>query len=109
MADAHSLRTSYLGVALLTVFAPAESYHQKVGRRHKKITDWVRRMIIQLRRWLPDRRIVVVTDRAYAAIELLHSCQSLRKPVTLVSRLRLDAALLAPAPPECPDRSADHT
>ena len=40
---------------VLTALAPAESYHQKVGRRHKKITDWARQMIIQLRRWLPDR------------------------------------------------------
>ena len=43
---------------VLTALAPAESYHQKVGRPHKKITDWARQMIIQLRRWLPDRRIV---------------------------------------------------
>ena len=59
-------------------------------------------MIIQLRRWLPDRRIVVVTDRGYAALELLHSCQSLRQPVTFISGLRLDAALFEPAPPRMP-------
>ena len=87
---------------VLTALAPAESYHQKVGRRHKKITDWARQMIIQLRRWLPDRRIVVVTDMGYAALELLHSCQSLRQPVTFISRLRLDAALFEPAPPRLP-------
>ena len=87
---------------VLTALAPAESYHQKVGRPHKKITDWARQMIIQLRRWLPDRRIVVVTDMGYAALELLHSCQSLRQPVTFISRLRLDAALFEPAPPRLP-------
>ena len=87
---------------VLTVLAPSESYHQKVGRRHKKITDWARQMIIQLRRWLPDRRIVVVTDRGYAALGLLHSCQSLRQPVTFISGLRLDAALFEPAPPRLP-------
>ena len=59
-------------------------------------------MIIQLRRWLPDRRIVVVTDMGYAALELLHSCQSLRQPVTFISRLRLDAALFEPAPLRVP-------
>ena len=87
---------------VMTVLDAAESYHRTVGRRHKKITDWARQMIIQLRRWLPDRCIVVVTDRAYAALELLHSCQTLRQPVTLISRLRLDAALFAPAPPRVP-------
>ena len=87
---------------VMTALAPAESYHQKVGRPHKKITDWARQMIIQLRRWLPDRRIVVVADRGYAALELLHSCQSLRQPVTFISGLRLDAALFEPAPPRMP-------
>jgi len=87
---------------VLTALAPAESYHQKVGRRHKKIIDWARQMIIQLRRWLPDRQIVVVTDGGYSALELLHSCQSLRRPVTFISRLRLDAALFEPAPPRVP-------
>ena len=87
---------------VMTALAPAESYHQKVGRRHKKITDWARQMIIQLRRWLPDRSIVVVADRGYAALELLHSCQSLRQPVTFISGLRLDAALFEPAPPRMP-------
>ena len=48
-----------------------------MGRPHKKITDWARQMILQLRHWLPDRTIVVVSDRGYAALELLHSCQSL--------------------------------
>ena len=87
---------------VMTALAPTESYHQKVGRPHKKITDWARQMIIQLRRWLPDRRIVVVSDRGYAALGLLHSCQSLRQPVTFISGLRLDAALFEPAPPRMP-------
>ena len=36
---------------VLTALVPAESYHQKVGRRHEKNTDWARQTIIQLRRW----------------------------------------------------------
>ena len=87
---------------VLTTLAPSESYHQRMGRPHKKITDWARQMIFQLRRWLPDRHIVIVTDRGYAALELLHSCQSLSRPVIFISRLRLDAALFEPAPPRMP-------
>ena len=45
---------------------------------------------------------MIVADGGYAALELLHSCQSLREPVTLITRLRLDAALYAPAPPRQP-------
>ena len=72
----------------------------KQGRRHKKLTDWARQMILQLRRWLPHRPLVLVGDSGYAVLDLLHCCQSLAQPVvTLIARLRLDAALYAPAPP----------
>ena len=56
-------------------------------------------MIMLLRRWLPKRQLVLVGDNGYAVLDLLHCCQSLREPVTLIARLRLDAALYAPAPP----------
>ena len=35
-------------------------------------------------------------DNGCAVLDLLHCCQSLREPVTLIARLRLDAALYAP-------------
>jgi DDE superfamily endonuclease len=82
-----------------TVLAPSERYHLQRGKRHKKVIDWGRQMIIQLRRWLPDRPLVVVADGTYAVLELLAACRSLPMPVTLVTRLRLDAALYDPAPP----------
>jgi len=56
-------------------------------------------MIYQLRRWLPQQDLVVVGDAGYAVLDLLHACQQLARPVTLVTRLRLDAALYTPAPP----------
>ena len=83
----------------LTILAPSQHYHQERGIRHKTITDWGRQMILQLRRWLPDRAIVVVADSSYAVLELLHRCRRLLRPVTMVTRLRLDAALYDPAPP----------
>lgn len=88
----------------LTVLAPSERYHQERGRRHKQLTDWARQMIKQLRRWLPDRQLVVVADSTYAAIELLAACAGLVQPVTMITRLRLDAALYDPAPPRVPGR-----
>ena len=81
-----------------TVLAPSERYHLKRGKRHKKVTDWGRQMIKQLRRWLPYRRIVVVADSTYAVLDLLANCHHLTNPVTIVTRLRLDAALYDPAP-----------
>ena len=59
-------------------------------------------MILQLRRWLPHRSLVLVGDSGYAVLDLLHLCQSLRQPVTFITRLRLDAGLYAPAPPRLP-------
>jgi hypothetical protein len=63
------------------------------------VTDWARQLVYQLRRWLPKRTLIVVGDSAYAALDFLHACQALRAPVTVISRLRLDAALYEPAPP----------
>ncbi len=87
---------------VLTALAPSERYNRKMGRTHKKITDWARQMILQLRRWLPDRPIVMVADSGYAALDLLHFCQSMSQPVTFITRLRLDAALYEPAPTRLP-------
>ena len=95
---------------VLTVLAPPTRYYQQrepftKQRRHKKLTDWARQMIMQLRRWLPQRSLVLVGDNSYAVLDLLHCCQSLREPVTLIARLRLDAALYAPAPARQPGQN----
>ena len=90
------------GLPFLTVLAPSERYHQERGHRHKTLSDWGRQMIRQLRRWLPDRALVVVADSTYAVLELLVDAAGLRQPVTVVTRLRLDAAVYNPAPPRTP-------
>jgi hypothetical protein len=82
----------------LSVLAPSERYAAKRGRRHKKITEWAWQLLLQVRRWYPQRDIVAVADRTYASLKLLESCRKLRKPITFVTRLRLDAALYEPAP-----------
>ena len=86
----------------LTVLAPSERYHAKRQERHKKVTDWARQMILQVRHWLPGRRLVVVADGGYAVLELLDACRRLTNPVVMITRLRLDAALYDPAPPRKP-------
>ncbi len=83
----------------LTVLAPSERYHQEREMAHKKLTDWARQMITQVRRWLPERAIVVVADSSYAVLELLAAAAALPTPVSMITRLRLDAALYDPAPP----------
>ncbi len=59
-------------------------------------------MLCLLRRWLPDRDLVVVADRTYATLKLLAACQALTPPITFLTRLRLDAVLHDPPPPRRP-------
>ena len=60
---------------------------------------WARQLIRQVHRWLPERHLVVVGDSAYATLDLL---AAVRPIATMVTRLRLDAQLFAPAPPRAP-------
>src|SRR5215211_1143967 len=83
----------------LTVLAPSERYYAGRKQQHKQLTDWARQMIMQVRAWLPKRQLIVTADSSYAALELLAASQGLSAPVTIVTRLRLDAALYDPAPP----------
>jgi hypothetical protein len=81
----------------MTVLAPSERYNLQQGKRHKKLTDWARQMLLQLSRWLPNRLIIIVADSSYAVLELL---DAVRPKVCLITRLRLDAALYEPLEPK---------
>jgi hypothetical protein len=84
----------------LTTLAPSERYCRERGLRHKKLTDWGRQLVLQARHWMPGRRLVLVTDSGFSALEFLAAL--LRQEITCVTRLRLDAALYRPAPPRQP-------
>ncbi len=86
----------------LTALAPSERYHRQHRRRHKTLADWARQLLLIVRRWWPDRALVAVADSSYAVIDLLAAAQSWPRPVTIITRLRLDAALYAPAPSRRP-------
>ena len=81
----------------LTALVPSQRYHEERGHRHKKLTDWARQMLRVVQRWCPSRPLIVVADSAYASIGWLHDLQQGR-PITVITRLRLDAALYDPAP-----------
>jgi hypothetical protein len=89
------------GLPFLTVLCPSERAAATAGTRHKKRTDWARQALLQVRRWLPGRTIVVVADSGYAVIEL---GLALVGKAVMISRLRLDARLFEPAPPRQPGR-----
>jgi hypothetical protein len=81
----------------LTALAPSERHCREHGRRHKRLTDWARQLVLQARRWLPGRELVLVGDSGFAALELLAALG--HHGVVCVTRLRLDAALFDAAPP----------
>ncbi len=83
----------------LTVLCPSDRYARQSGRRHKTPLDWARQMVLQLRRWLPEREIIVVGEGTYAALEWLGR---VREHVTAITRLRMDARLYEPALPRKP-------
>jgi hypothetical protein len=89
----------------LTVLAPSERYYEKRKRAHKKLTDWARQALLQVRCWLPGRKLVVVMDAGYAAIDFLWQVAKLANPITLIARFRLDAALYEPAPERKPGQN----
>lgn len=83
----------------LTASAPSERYYEQRGREPKTLLARAWQIVLQVRRWLPDRSLVMVGDSAYASLDFLHQCQTLSHPVTLITRLRLDAGLYEPPPP----------
>ncbi len=86
----------------LTALCPSERYHKERGRSHQKLTDRARQMLLLIKQWLPEREIVVVADSSFAALELL---DAVRASVTVITRLRLDAALYEPAPARMPGQT----
>ena len=74
----------------LTVLAPSKKANEKAGRRHKTSLDWTRQMVILVSRWL-KRQWILIGDGAYACMDLAATC--IKRQVTLISRLRLDAQL----------------
>jgi hypothetical protein len=63
-------------------------------RAHKTAIDGVRQLVLQVRRWNPERTVVLVLDGGFAAVKLARACR--RHRVALVCRWRLDAGLYDP-------------
>jgi len=84
----------------MTVLAPGEKTSARLNKRHRTLVQWAEYMLDKVRRWQPEREIMLAGDGSYAAIVLIQRCQRLKKPIKLVSRLRLDARLFDfPEPP----------
>jgi len=88
----------------LTVLCPSERYDRTRGIRHRKLTDRARQAILTIKRWLPDFDLVFVGDSSFAVLDLL---TAVKDQVTVVSRIRLDAALYKRAAAKKPGQMGD--
>lgn len=86
----------------LTSLAPSERYYSAKKRKTKTLLDWARQQAFQLRRWLPNRQLILVADGAFAALEFLKQLRT--ASIVCITRLRLDAQLFEPAPARDPGR-----
>ena len=77
----------------LSVLAPSKRYDQQRGRKHRTVLDKAAVLVRLVRWWLPEAEVVIVGDGAYAAAEFAAYLQHFKRPVTLVTRFYLSAAL----------------
>lgn len=83
----------------LSLLAPHQKTNQALGKRHKTSIDWVQQMTSQVRRWLPQHPLVLLTDGGLIAVRLGLRCNHYARPVTFVSRLHLNIRLFDPPLP----------
>jgi DDE superfamily endonuclease len=82
----------------LTIPAPSPTVSAKLGTVHRTVPERAARLVRLLRRWLPDRAIVLVGDSSFGVVELALVCRQAK--VTWIARMRLTAALYAPVLPQ---------
>ncbi len=71
-----------MGLPFLTVLAPSKRFYDGKPRSAKTLLDWARQVALQIHRWLPGRRIVIVGDTAFAAIDFLGAVRNYVSVVT---------------------------
>jgi hypothetical protein len=77
----------------MVVPALSEATSAKLHKPHRSVVGWAMLMLEKVRRWQPQREITLIADGTYAAIALVQKCQRFKRPIPLVSRLRIDAKL----------------
>lgn len=88
----------YWSLPFLSVLLTTPKVSEKLGKRHKKVSQRTAQVICWLRRTLPGRPIHLVGDGAYSVINL--GLRAQKCGVVLIAPLRLDARLfdLPPSP-----------
>jgi hypothetical protein len=80
-----------LALPFLTVLMPSEESNRKSGKKHKTLQDWTCQVVMQIRRWFPERKIILTADNEFATAGIAIQCS--KQKVAFVSRLKLTARL----------------
>jgi hypothetical protein len=80
----------------LTVLSPSQRDYESRGRTGQSLLGRAQQAIALVRRGWPDRELRIVADNSYSALEWL---DAVRQVATVITRLRLDAALYEPVKP----------
>jgi hypothetical protein len=89
----------YWALSFCSVLAPSHPYYLNQRRVPRKLTERARQMVLMVKRWLPDRAVVVTADSSFSTLRLL---DAVSRQVTFVTRLKLNAGLYDPPPPRVP-------
>jgi hypothetical protein len=79
----------------MTVLCPSELFYEQQGRRHPTLVERAWHVIHVVVRWLRRRDLVFAADSSYAVLEWRHRVSALPR-ASLITRLRLEAALFDP-------------
>ncbi len=80
-----------LALPFLTVLVPSEESNKNNKKRHKTLQDWTCQIIMQIRRWIPHRKIILTADNEFATADIALQCS--KQKISFVSRLKLNARL----------------
>ena len=89
---------------LVALYRNRETNEQE-GRRHKTVLDLARQMTLMLARWFPTRRFCLTADGGFASVELARLAQVTHGRVHLISKMKPNARLFAPAPARRPGQN----
>ena len=92
--------TRYWALPFMATCVSPPQLDAKRQHSHRTIPDVAGLLLRRICAWLPERKIKLLGDNTYSSIELGLLAQ--KEKVALISPLRLDANLFAPAPPRQP-------
>lgn len=87
----YSWCTRVLALPFLTTLIPSEEGNKIANKKHKTLQTWTCQIIIQIRRWFRDRKIILIADNEFATAGIALQC--IKQNISFVSRLKLNARL----------------